>query len=250
MASWLTPTYLFLFLNLVIGTIFLISRLKPHHHQHDHPGPYNSPQLARAPSLLERVKSIDFSFYKFDQPTPPETEFNPPQTTQPGSVTHYVQDHQPPLVRTPSLLDRLKSINLSSLYNRSETEVLEAARAERRRVDLDPNQSTDHDDHLVKRSKSDSSSGDATSSQHPEKIKKSVSEISALGKLVVDEVMERPVPATTRVEKWSDKRTSVGEDQGVDAKADDFINKFKQQLRLQRLDSLKRFGDMLKGKQS
>ncbi|XP_017426262.1 pathogen-associated molecular patterns-induced protein A70 [Vigna angularis] len=35
------------------------------------------------------------------------------------------------------------------------------------------------------------------------------------------------------------------EEEGVDAKADDFINRFRQQLRLQRLDSILRCRDML-----
>jgi len=36
-------------------------------------------------------------------------------------------------------------------------------------------------------------------------------------------------------------------EEGVDAKADDFINRFRQQLRLQRLDSILRCRDMLRG---
>lgn len=36
-----------------------------------------------------------------------------------------------------------------------------------------------------------------------------------------------------------------GEEEGVDAKADDFIKRFKQQLRLERLDSILRYRDML-----
>jgi len=34
-------------------------------------------------------------------------------------------------------------------------------------------------------------------------------------------------------------------DQGVDARADDFINKFRQQLQLQRLNSLLNYKEML-----
>ncbi|CAM8939085.1 unnamed protein product [Rhodiola kirilowii] len=37
----------------------------------------------------------------------------------------------------------------------------------------------------------------------------------------------------------------IKEDEEVDSKADDFINKFKQQLKLQRLDSILRYKEML-----
>jgi len=69
---------------------------------------------------------------------------------------------------------------------------------------------------VVRRSKSDRGVG--APERQPEKIKKSASEKSA-----VDE-----------------------SDEEVDAKADDFINRFKQQLRLQRLDSLLRYRELLK----
>lgn len=273
MTSWITPTSLFVFLNLVIGTIVLTSRKnKLHHHQqqHDHlqgPNYYTNPpgQLARAPSLLDRVKSINFSLYKFDQP-PSEPEFNSQPTSEQGSsVTDYVPDHQQhPIVRTPSLLDRLKSINLSSLYSseqrNSETEILDAAARPEHETVSDPNRSppAPADDHFVKRSKSDSAGNASTTrDRQPEKMTKSASEKAALGRFdggeeeeEEEEEVEWRVPATTRVEKWSDKKRVFGEDEEVDAKADDFINRFKQQLKLQRLESLKRFAEMLKGKQS
>lgn len=89
--------------------------------------------------------------------------------------------------------------------------------------DLHPTVSHDlnpRHEHLVHRSKSDTGSG--ASENRPEKVmKKSTSEKSALGGF-------------------------EDEDEGVDAKADDFINRFKQQLKLQRLDSLLRYREMLK----
>ena len=57
-----------------------------------------------------------------------------------------------------------------------------------------------------------------------------------------EETVEKRRPATVRVET-----TSLGEDEEVDAKADDFINRFKKQLRLQRLDSILRYREMLGG---
>lgn len=48
-------------------------------------------------------------------------------------------------------------------------------------------------------------------------------------------------PATTRETVMS----SFGEDEAVDKRADDFINKFRQQLKLQRLHSILRYKEML-----
>lgn len=51
--------------------------------------------------------------------------------------------------------------------------------------------------------------------------------------------VDRRRPATTR------EKASFGEDEAVNEKADDFINKFRQQLKLQRLDSIIRYKEML-----
>lgn len=262
--SWFTPSSLFLFLNLMIGTILLTARFgtrgSPAQYHDQQLRPYHSPQLARASSLLDRVKSINFSLYKFDPPSA-ETEYQRP--TEPEYVTEYpnpnpnpTPDESPQLTRTPSLLERLKSINLSSIYRSEEPQP--------DREDSDQNQVEDQSrDHThVKRTKSGPS---ATKKIQAEKMKKSASEKSVLASSGEEDrddddedeavaAVERRRPATTRVEK---KRTiksgetapsRVDPDDGVDAKADDFINRFKQQLRLQRLDSLKRFSEILKGK--
>ncbi|PON48722.1 hypothetical protein TorRG33x02_319450 [Trema orientale] len=264
LASWLTPSSLFLFLNLMIGTIVLTARFgsrKGPTHDHQLGQYYSSPQLARAPSLLERVKSINFSLYKFD-PLNSETGYQPPN--EPGYVTDYPNPDDPPqkLARAPSLLERLKSINLSSIY-RSDPEPEDEA--------LAPNPFEEDHSHEhsspVKRSKSEFLGGARKKSQ-PEKMTKSASEKSAPGissggeegdeegDEAVIAAVERRRPATERVEKKTEKRSVKGgeaapsweSDDGVDAKADDFINRFKQQLKLQRLESLKRFSEMLKGK--
>nr|GEX88172.1 hypothetical protein CTI12_AA086170 [Tanacetum cinerariifolium] len=53
-----------------------------------------------------------------------------------------------------------------------------------------------------------------------------------------DADFDRRRPATVR-------ESAGAKDECVNAKADDFIKRFKQQLKLQRLDSLQRFRDML-----
>ncbi|KAG7988731.1 hypothetical protein I3843_03G202500 [Carya illinoinensis] len=213
--SWFTPTSLFLLLNLTIATIVLSSRFgsqrRPEHEQ----------QLDRVPSFLARVKSFNFSLHKFDQPNTDPVADHFLQPTDPEHVTNPcpVPARPPPqIARSPSLLKRLKSINLSSLY-RSDSSTSESEVHHPTDLNSDA-------DHLVKQSKSNKSVG---APERPvEKIKKSASEKSPVGSSEEKET------------------TSLEEDEDVDEKADDFINRFKQQLRLQRLDSLLRYRNLLK----
>lgn len=93
------------------------------------------------------------------------------------------------------------------------------------------------------RSKSDTCH-EATPERVPAKMKKSASE-KAVGRRVEEkEEVELRRPATVRERKVCET-VALREDEGVDAKADDFINRFKQQLKLQRLDSLIRYKEML-----
>lgn len=73
----------------------------------------------------------------------------------------------------------------------------------------------------------------------PKKMKKSASSKSAFSHFKEEDIVETRRPATVREE-----RSAVDDDE-VDAKADDFINKFKQQLKLQRLDSIMRYKEMI-----
>lgn len=231
MISWFTPTSLFLFVNLVIGTIVLSSRFgthkNPEQHHQDQLTPHSSHQLVRTPSLLDRVRSFNFSHYNFEQPNPEPEHVAPEHVNQAG------------LTRTPSLLERLGSMDFSTLLRSekpdTETRYLDPNESEHKTHDPNP-----RSENLVHRSKSESSGG--APAHHHEQIRKSVSEKSPLGKVEGnDDVGDDRRP---RVEKTK----SFGGDEGVDAKADDFINRFKQQLRLQRLDSLLRYKEMLQRK--
>ena len=208
MASWFTPSSLFVVVNLTIITIFLTSRFTSHrkpHQQEQHQ------QLLRAPSVLQRASSFNFSLFKFDQPNNPE----PPVLSEYPTLQHSELEHvnpDPPtqIARTPSLLERLKSISV--LY-RSDSTTPEPE------TDTDESEDEIADpghDHLVRRSKSDRVGGVVV--KPGEKMTKSASEKSTLEK--------------------KRETASLGYDEEVDAKADDFINRFKQQLRLQRLNSL------------
>ncbi|XP_030529938.2 pathogen-associated molecular patterns-induced protein A70-like [Rhodamnia argentea] len=369
MEGWFTPSSLFIFLNLVIGTIVLTSRLgfprqqPPHHHlgsssdspplarapslldrvrsidfslykfghpaggypepdavhyehsypEHDFARRAESPPLARAPSLLDRLKSIDFSLYKFDHPAgypeqdpvPVQGSYPEPQSSHPvespplarapslvdrlksfdfdfafykfqapsyaqpqadhdehSSEQEYADRVEPPrLARTPSLLERLKSINFSS-FNRSSEPDPDADALHHLGVDSDSEDDDDDSvpyadadrapqDHLVRRIRSDSkiaSPGEATA-RLPAKMKKSASERSAFGHFEEDDFVERRRTETAREGKKKSGAAAAApfEEEGheIDAKADAFINRFKQHLKLQRLDSLLNYREML-----
>ncbi|KAL4397558.1 hypothetical protein AHAS_Ahas01G0203900 [Arachis hypogaea] len=255
-ASWLTPSSLFIFVNLVIGTIAITSRftsspnnrIQEHELQHPftrspsllqrvrsfrlthqytydttpstaEPGEFTQPQLVRTSSLLERVRSFNFSLHKHETTETShaeKTDHNQAQaqaqaqTNQPESEEPEKPKEVPQLRRTPSLLQRLQSMNFSRLYRgEEEPEPAEASG-----------------------SGSDPSRKDA-------EMRKSASERGHSERVEDEESVERRRPATTR--------ESTGEDEEVDAKADDFINRFKKQLRLQRVDSILRYREMLRG---
>ncbi|KAK2987538.1 hypothetical protein RJ640_021592 [Escallonia rubra] len=227
MASWFTPTVLFCVLNLVIGAIFVASSYESQSHQQDHQlGGDNPPQLTRAPSLLDRVRSINLSLRKYDEPEP--FTF--------GSQNPDPQNDPPQLVRAPSLVERVKSINFSSF----KFETSDQCRPDTHHTEpeSDLNQASDHH---VTRSKSDRSGKTPGRAQAKMKKSASASFVDGVMKGEQAEEVDRRRPATVR----GGEAASFGEDEGVDAKADDFINRFKQQLKLQRLDSLLRYQEML-----
>ncbi|KAE8100025.1 hypothetical protein FH972_017959 [Carpinus fangiana] len=275
MNSWFTSTVLFVLLNLMIGTIAITSSRGRNRQEEAQEHPQH-PQLARSPSMLQRFKSINFYSYRSQETT---TAFE--QT--PESNTHYaynqtLEQEQPQLSRSPSLLQRLKSINLyshrfeeepnpsispesdthySTFQQPRETEEEE----EEEEVEEELAQASDHDqdqeadqyeeqtlDEIyrnlqgahVSRTRSDTkpASGEMPV-KLPRKMKKSASAKSAFAHFEEDDIVETRRPATVREGKVG---VMEGDDE-VDAKADDFINRFKQQLKLQRLDSIGRFKD-------
>ncbi|CAH2069681.1 unnamed protein product [Thlaspi arvense] len=231
--------------------------------QPDDPAP-----LQRAPSLLDRVKSINMSYFKFQQYNPEESDYaNHTEPTRfeniptrmgrvdPIDISKFripVEDQPtesglnnptdpPGLTRAPSILERVKSIKLSSFY-RSDPDIHSDQNP-------DPN-SVLHEDHKHVRSKSESKKPAKKKKKATNKMTKSASEKSGFGFIGSQEAaetaesVERRRPDTTRVART----TTVGDGEDcVDAKASDFINKFKQQLKLQRLDSILRYKEMLKG---
>ncbi|KAI5354219.1 hypothetical protein L3X38_007114 [Prunus dulcis] len=287
MNSWFTPTVFFVLLNVMIGTIAIASNLGTNQKHQD---PQNQQQgLARSPSVLQRIKSINLYHYRSPEPHTNTFEKNP-ETTE---STHYAFRHtqeaeQPQFTRSPSLLQRLKSINFyipqdfstnpsqpstnpsqpitttTTMHKTQEPESHsehdqfqhedhfedhehpespepESESEEEQSLDEIYSQLKPVQDHHVSRTKSDTKppSGEVPT-KLPKKMKKSASSKSAFDHFKEDDIVEIRRPATVR-----ERKAKVTEDEEVDAKADDFINKFKNQLKLQRLDSIIRYKDML-----
>nr|DAD48994.1 TPA_asm: hypothetical protein HUJ06_018931 [Nelumbo nucifera] len=213
--SWFTPTVLFLLLNLMIATITLTSGIGTENHHHNDKQHTQHPQpLARSPSVLQRLKSINLCRYRSEEETP-----------FPSITTTY----------QPSETESVQKLETAQQQEQREKEEV---------VYQIPDQV--RDDHVT-RTTSDTrlGSGDMTV-KLPRKMKKSASAKSAFGHFEEEEeeeeedlIVDRRRPSTVRENKsrGSDMET-FGMDEEVDAKADDFINRFKQQLKLQRLDSL------------
>ncbi|KOM39897.1 hypothetical protein LR48_Vigan04g009500 [Vigna angularis] len=137
MASWFTPSYLFIFINLVIGTIAITSRFtttpkrqRQHQHQHQH-------QLIRSPSLLDRFTSFNLRYRKhettatltphnvvvesvqiLDSPRP--VQIGSFDTTETREGDEVKSDNSPQLDRVPSssLMNRIRSFS----FRRTESE--------------------------------------------------------------------------------------------------------------------------------
>ncbi|XP_031093242.1 pathogen-associated molecular patterns-induced protein A70-like [Ipomoea triloba] len=315
-SSWFTPTVLFCVINLVIGTILLSSSLKPQKKQHQLGDDNSVPQLARVPSLIQRVRSFNYSFrqehdpFSYAQNTPSlsrapsplerfsAVNFSFSRSDHPGDFpanTHHADlpENETQITRAPSLLERVMSFSRSrqpdpfpsnSSFSRSdnpgdfpanthhadppedETHITRSPSLLQRVKSInlsfsrsrqpDPFPSTTHFTELqtqkVEVEEEERDSGavmsharrtkSATCAEIPAKKKKMGK--SASEKMEAEETQEevdRRRPATVR-----EKKTAYEEDdEAVDEKADDFINRFKQQLKLQRLDSLLRYKETL-----
>ncbi|KAM0037276.1 hypothetical protein Hdeb2414_s0014g00436271 [Helianthus debilis subsp. tardiflorus] len=261
MADWSTPTILFCVLNIMIATIFIASNYKSpnnnHHHDntpsqltrspsllervksvnfssfyttpeshdqyqvHSESTEYDSAsQLGRRPSLLERVKSFDFSFSSFHNSLPGESE---QLSNSPSEGT-----------RTHPLMDRVKSFKLRSPFN-SDPHSGDTPSCKDEQSQIDPYHDSVEDNNVTNVSKK---SGMASANRSPSKLRKSVSEKVAAAHDNEEVDVGQPQPATM-------KKAVREHDESVDAKADDFIKRFKQQLKLQRLDSLQKLREML-----
>ncbi|XP_031102242.1 pathogen-associated molecular patterns-induced protein A70-like [Ipomoea triloba] len=308
MNSWFTPTVLFVLLNLMIGTIAFTSTLtnqKQKNQENRQPQNQQPPMLARSPSVLQRLRSINFYAFRPQETShfksPPDSH-NLHHTHQPQileSQTHYIFGHTHQ--ESPNLETHHPTHHIFRQENHEQTQTHHQSQQENQthhifrqenhqqtqthhffrqenqthhqfqqenQSQFLPNQNKPEETHAhfdaqeeeeetdelqsmdeiysrlkgkqVNRCKSDTkpSSGEMPA-RLPAKMKKSASMKSAFnhfGEKAED--VEPRRPATTR-------ERAAPVDHEVDAKADDFINRFKQQLKLQRLDSILRYKEMI-----
>ncbi|CAI8611055.1 unnamed protein product [Vicia faba] len=203
-ATWFAPSPLFILVNLVIGTIALVSCFS----------------VAPKTKIIQRPNSFNTrQYYNHQEQTS--------SVTEPESGSESTESK---LVQIPSLLERVVSFNLSlqklapphvkTHYVQSETENTSA--------ELDPKLVCDEEKSMVE-------------------LKRSVSEKECSVTLdweeeENEEALERRRPSTAMAKS---ETSTCKEDEGVDAKAGDFIIMFKKQLKLQRLNSLIRYRNTL-----
>lgn len=263
MNNWFTPTVFFVLLNVVIATIALTSTLANQKQQtqqtHNH-----TPKVARSPSVLQRLRSINFSNFKPQEPIfkfnpDSDTLFNLEPTHQPQmpysfyqapqessnletqtthyifrqeelqeNETHYVS-HQETVEKNETRDERPEEIEAHFDFQVSHEKEVEGEEEKPERLDRDYNEPPESD--------TDQSAGEIPE-RLPAKMRKSASMKSAF-KHVEKEDVEARRPATMK-----ERMTEVDEE--VDAKADDFINKFRQQLKLQRVDSVLRYKEVIR----
>ncbi|CAN1120959.1 Pathogen-associated molecular patterns-induced protein A70 [Linum perenne] len=222
----------------MIGTIAITSSLasqKPNHNehhqednnkQHHHHQQQQQQQLSRSPSVLQRLKSINLYSYRSQEP-------------QISTVANYLQYAQEPPVAVEQHEEEHKEQGREINLSRTEMEEEEEEAVDTLDEIYNKLQSSNK---VVGRSMSDTKpiAGEIPK-KLPKKMKKSASTKSAFGHFEEEQIVEARRPATVR----EAKKEEAGDVGCVDAKADDFINKFKQQLKLQRLDSIIRYKEMV-----
>ncbi|KAF7852332.1 hypothetical protein BT93_L0890 [Corymbia citriodora subsp. variegata] len=199
-----------------------------------------SPSSPSLPPLLSPLSSLssgfDFSLYKSQAPSYAQPEAHHDEGP---SEPEYADRAEPPrLVRAPSLLEHVESINFSSLYRLSDPDpdedTLHHLEVDSNSEDDDSVPYTDagrvHQDHQVRRVRSDPKAG------CPQRV---------FGVEEEDEpIVERRRPQTVREgRKKSGPALALSVEEGgdeIDAKVDAFINRYKRDLKLQRLDSIMR----------
>lgn len=222
--GWFTPAVLFLVLNIVIGTIAVSSKVTSAaagggEGAEAAAGAGGEKRgLSRVPSMaIDRLRSFRLS--RHDAPAP--------EPTVTGVVDLGPDEYLPPL------------------ENEDEA---------------DAEDHGEHDEHPHMERSMSEAAAEPELPPLPARLRKSASDKSAFAHFVAEEdteVVEARRPATTRdrprrplvvAEPEEPVSEEEPEEAGgeVDARADDFINKFRHQLKLQRIDSFMRYRDTLR----
>uniref|UniRef100_A0A8I6X052 DUF4408 domain-containing protein n=2 Tax=Hordeum vulgare subsp. vulgare TaxID=112509 RepID=A0A8I6X052_HORVV len=224
--GYFSPATLFLLLNVVIGTIALTSRSRSrshrrhdhhhgddddrHHQQKDHGHQYAPPPppapLARTSSVMERLRSL--GLYRFRSGDfPPEYNYSHPAAGDTGDDDGSSTKQQYSRSRSEPAARKpaSKTGNEAEKAARAKVATKKPVTAEVRRLERAP--------------------------------------VPAPARLV----QRAPRAPAARAVLTEARRPDAGAPEAacVDERADDFINKFRQQLQLQRLNSLLNYKEML-----
>ncbi|KAJ6745738.1 COTTON FIBER (DUF761) [Salix koriyanagi] len=194
----------------------------------------NQRAIIRSPSMLQRIKSISVYNYFSQEPSNPSSTKN-----------HKNEESTPTHLTSEQIYDQIQEHD-EQLQEQEEEEWFQDEENERVQDEehsLEEVCSKCQGGKLSKSTSDTKPSSGEVPKKLPKKMRKSASAKSAFSHFEEEDIVESRRPATVREGKPSNE---VG-DTEVDAKADDFINKFKQQLKLQRTDSFIRYTDMING---
>ncbi|KVH77700.1 uncharacterized protein LOC112503892 [Cynara cardunculus var. scolymus] len=234
----------------------------------------NQPKISRSPSILHRLKSFNFYPQRPELEFSPDTHYHlqPLEVAatqyvfnQPIQYEHFDFDptasDQVADVPQLSARNRTHEVGLSGLETHVVWEQQQSLETVMNHFDSDPThqeilkdtdsenaheeeeqtdkfQSLDEVYSRLKGGNVDRSNSDgAIPRKPPAKMKKSASLKVGFSHFEEEEIVEARRPATMR-ERKSAVRATEDDDVEVDAKADDFINKFKNDLMLQRIESI------------
>ncbi|XP_075515982.1 uncharacterized protein LOC142550820 [Primulina tabacum] len=271
--SWFTPTVLFVLLNLMIGTITFTSTFttqeQPQNLQESSSqNENNQPKISKSSSFLQRLKSINFHPHFTSHDTQNLSINKKSSTDSDNQFQAQVFETQSHYFFQENPLENLETTSQSQggfifeqahVKNPLETQTqfifepkdssLEGFKPAHEEKGEETEWKTMDEiySHLqgghFSRTKSDTEPASGKiPAKLPARMKKSASLKSPFRHLEEEDIVEGRRLAT--VKENGNAKASDG-DEEVDAKADDFINKFKQQLKLQRLDSVIRYKDVV-----
>ncbi|XP_076914509.1 uncharacterized protein LOC143573543 [Bidens hawaiensis] len=274
--SWFTSTVFFVLLNLMIATIVFTSNLPDNNNnnqqqeqqdeQKNNNNNNNRPPIARSPSILHRLKSFNFYPQK-SQNESSETHYHqhPLEVAatqyvfnQPLDYQHFDFDSTIPDPANPAATDdagnQFSGQNPTNGYEPTNPDPIHAGNrfpveTQIGRYDSDefePNLAGEDNadefeslDEVYSRLKSgghDRTKSDSSiQTKAPAKMKKSASLKVGFTHHEAEEIVEARRPATVKAVRVVN---DDDDDVEVDSKADDFINKFKNDLKLQRIESI------------
>ncbi|XP_076899025.1 uncharacterized protein LOC143552769 [Bidens hawaiensis] len=273
--SWFTSTVFFVLLNLMIATIVFTSNLPNNNNnqqqqqeqEDDQKTNKSQPPIARSPSILHRLKSFNFNPQKAHNESsethyhqhPLEVAATQYVFNQPLDYQHFDFDSINPdpinSAATSAAGNQFSGQTPTNGYeptnpdpihdgNRFPVET-QTSRYDSDEFDSNPAGEDNADefeslDELYSRLKSgghDRTKSDGSiPTKAPAKMKKSASLKVGFTHHEAEEIVEARRPATVKAVRVVNANDD--DDVEVDSKADDFINKFKNDLKLQRIESI------------